>query len=101
MAEYIDTAPDTFEVCCIRHEKNGEMLTCQGDAKVCIAAHLKDKRVIFLPICQKRGHINRGVVVQGKLEKGKDIREIEDVDIEEVFVRPQYAKLMPTEHLYG
>ena len=54
MAEYIDTAPDTFEVCCIRYEKEGDTITCQEDAKVCIAAHLKNKTIIYLPICMKR-----------------------------------------------
>jgi hypothetical protein len=87
MAEYIDTAPDTFEVCCIRQEKKGETVTCQSDAKVCIAAHLKNKCILYLPICTKKGHIAKGVGLQGKLEKGADIRELDDVDIEEVFIK--------------
>jgi hypothetical protein len=93
MAEYIDNAPDTKEVCCIRHEKNNEVKTCQGDAKVCITAHLKDKRIIYLPICTKRGHISKGVILQGLLVKGREIESLEDLDTAEVFVRDVGEKL--------
>jgi len=89
MAEYIDTAPHIFEVCCIRLKKT----TCNVDAKVCVAAHIKDKMILYLPVCTDPSHINDALKIQEQLEKGINIRKIPEVDIQEVFIKHRHQGL--------
>lgn len=86
MAEYIDTAPHIFEICCI--EK------CGRDATVCFAAHLKDKQTLYLPSCTDSSHLGKMLAIQLELvEIGTPIKKVKGIDIEEVYTKHRLEPL--------
>lgn len=85
MPEYIDTAPDIFEICCVTG--------CGADATVCVAAHLKNKQSLYLPTCTDRDHIEQILLVQTQLLGGKPVRKIEGIELDEVFTKHRHNNL--------
>jgi len=77
-----------YQMCCVRREIKGEVQTCQGDAKAELVAPREDGASYFLPICGRKKCKEMCGDIRDALEDGKDPRDIPELDMEELFIKP-------------